>query len=387
MTVVRPSAEDLEAPDLELTAKRRIDPVPPGDRDFDDDTVGGDSVTASDAGDGDDEDDASETQALLGVQQIIALEIDPHAFSDLEPTALKQSTSSSVRPAAPSKAQQSGTGRALPLSAADIRPQRGTVPPPDALRPQKGTIPPQRPPRPERAPSPDLPPQYTPPPIPPTAAGGLAGRLSRQHAVRLEDANAFADSEPTSLKQTSAPGVEDRPTAHLSPAELGLLSAMSEGHEPSRLKYVDWLDRRGESARAEFLRLDYALASMSSEHPRYEATRRRLVEVAPRISVDWRSRVARSLIENCTAYGAGCPAYWRALPSTSDDVRGCAACGDQVYYCVTIDLARARVAQGQRVAIDATCDRYIGDLEPVCVACHLPVPANNRFCPQCGHAR
>jgi uncharacterized protein (TIGR02996 family) len=164
---------------------------------------------------------------------------------------------------------------------------------------------------------------------------------------------------------------------------------MSAGHEASRLKYCDWLDRRGESARAEFLRLDHALASMSPEHPRYEATRHRLCEVAPQISVDWRSRVARSLIENCTAYGAGCPGYWRALPATSDDVRQCGACGDHVYYCVTIELARARVQQGQRVAVDATCERYAGDLHAgaVCGSCHYQVPPGTRFCPQCGRAQ
>jgi len=299
--------------------------------------------------DDDDDDDAGETMSKLLAQDSTQREVDANAFLDLEPTGQRPPRPSSVSPAPAAPAPTAPRARKpLPIPATT---EIGT----DARS------------------------------KPPTPAAGMARRLSAGHAVRPEE-DAFADSEPTGLKQASVPGLEDRPTAHLSPAELGLLSAMSEGHEPSRLKYCEWLDRRGEKSRAEFLRLDYALATMSPEHPKYDSTRRRMCEVAPHISVDWRSRVARSLIENCTAYGSGCPAYWRALPATSDDVRQCSACGDQVYYCVTIELARARVKQGQRVAVDATCTREIGDLEHVCVACHARVPPNNRYCPQCGHA-
>jgi uncharacterized protein (TIGR02996 family) len=213
--------------------------------------------------------------------------------------------------------------------------------------------------------------------------------LTVDHVSRIAPDNSFADSEPTNLKSSSlsgAPGVEDRPMAHVSPAEIGLLAAMSEGHEPSRLKYVDWLDRRGERSRAEFLRLDHALVTMSPDDVRHAWTRQRLAELAAKVSVDWRSRVARSLIENCTAYGSGCPAYWRALPADSDDVRRCNSCKSEVYYCVTIELARARVQNGQRVAVDITCDRWVGDLDPHCTACRQPVPAHTRFCPHCGNA-
>ncbi|MBA2539839.1 MAG: zinc ribbon domain-containing protein, partial [Deltaproteobacteria bacterium] len=152
---------------------------------------------------------------------------------------------------------------------------------------------------------------------------------------------------------------------------------------------VNWLERRGEVVRAEFLRLDCVLAQMSPEDPRYAHTRRRLLELAPRISVDWRSRVSRSLIEGCTTTTGRCPAYWRALPSDSDDVRNCNVCGEHVFYCVTIDLARSRTASGQRVALDMTCDRFHGDLqarEAHCGSCRSPVPPNTRFCPHCGRA-
>ncbi len=288
-------------------------------------------VSAADEIADDDDDDASETMALQQVPAHFVAETNPFADGD-EPTALKPAGSPSVRPG----------------------------PPLDRRAPDRN----------ERN-------------APIQAGRGIAGRLNTQQAA--DEDNGFADSEPTSLKQQSQLGMEDRPTAHLSPAEVGLLSAMSEGHEPSRLKYVDWLERRGEHTRAEFLRLDYALAAMPQEHPRYEPTRHRMREIAPLISVDWRSRVARSLIENCGAFGVGCPAYWRALPSDTDDVRRCSNCADDVYYCVSLDLARSRVQQGQRVAVDVTCDRFTGDLAPACGACHAQVPPNTRFCPHCGH--
>ena len=200
------------------------------------------------------------------------------------------------------------------------------------------------------------------------------------------DTNAFADSEPTSLKAPTSPNSEDRPMTHISPAEIGLLAAMAEGHEASRMVYMKWLEKRGEVVRAEFLRLDAALAQMSPEDPRFAVARSRLVELAPRIGVDWRSRVSRSLIEGCSTTTGRCPAYWRGLPSDSDDARTCNVCGDSVFYCVTIDLARSRVAAGQRVAVDMTVERSYGDLDAraVCVKCRSVVPANTRYCPHCG---
>jgi len=201
------------------------------------------------------------------------------------------------------------------------------------------------------------------------------------------DPNAFADLEPTSLKPSSSPGVEDRPIAQMSLAERGLLSTIAEGHEKSRLVYVDWLERRGEKARAEFLRLDHAFVAMSRNDPQYADAFRRLRDLASHISVDWRSRVARSAIEGCMASGGQCPRYWRALPPDGDDVRDCGICGEQVFYCVTMDLARARLQNGELVAVDITCERYANDLAPQCASCHSQVPAATRFCPHCGRAQ
>jgi uncharacterized protein (TIGR02996 family) len=197
----------------------------------------------------------------------------------------------------------------------------------------------------------------------------------------------LVDLEPTTLHAPpTKTGLEDRPTAHLSPAELGLLAAIAEGHEPSRLRYADWLDRRGEPVRAELLRLDHALREMRADDPRFIPTLQRIRALAPRVSVDWRSRVSRAAIEGCAAYGVTCPAYWRALPATADDVRTCPACHDKVYYCATLPLAQERVQQGQCVAIDATCERWPNDLVRQCDGCGGAVTPQSRFCTSCGTA-
>lgn len=222
------------------------------------------------------------------------------------------------------------------------------------------------------------------PPPPSDTFANLAARPAPRPAP--EPAASLTDLEPTTLHVPSPSGIEDRPTAHLSPAELGLLAAIAEDHEPSRVVYADWLARRGEPVRAEFLRLDHALHEMNAEDPRFTRTYLRLRELAPKISVDWRSRVSRSSIEACAPFGATCPMYWRSLPADADDVRTCRTCNEKVYYCVTLPLAQDRVQHGQRVALDMTCERWSHDLDRQCDGCSGQVPPQNRFCPHCGCA-
>lgn len=191
--------------------------------------------------------------------------------------------------------------------------------------------------------------------------------------------------EPTRIQQPIHE-MEDRPTTNLDPGERGLLAAIAEGSEPSRLKYADWLQRHGESARAEYLRVDHELAKTNPGDPKFDSLVHRRTDLAARISVDWRSRVSRSPIEGCSAFDRPCPSRWAALNADADDVRGCQVCRKEVYYCATIQLAQGRVRNGDPVAIDVTCQRWPGDLGGHCVQCNSFVPSEARFCPHCGQS-
>ena len=191
--------------------------------------------------------------------------------------------------------------------------------------------------------------------------------------------------EPTRIQQPIHE-MEDRPTTNLDPGERGLLAAIAEGSEPSRLKYADWLQRHGEGVRAEYLRVDHELAKTNPADPKFEQLVHRRTDLAARISIDWRSRVSRSPIEGCSAFDRPCPSRWAALAADADDVRACQVCRKEVYYCATIQLAQSRVRNGDPVAIDATCQRWPGDLGGHCVQCNSFVPSEARFCPHCGQS-
>jgi uncharacterized protein (TIGR02996 family) len=241
--------------------------------------------------------------------------------------------------------------------------------------------------------------------IPPAAPGQPPSRFPLSSVatfgVRLETGNPTGtprgsvvpepqhnEYEPTSLRLPSQTGDDEvRAMSHISPAEVGLLAAMAEGHEQSRLIYMNWLDRRGERQRAEFLRVDHALASLSPHDLRAGELRHRLGALAVHISIDWRSRVSRARIENCPHAAAGCPGYWRQLPADADDVRTCGPCATPVYYCDTIDVARTRVQAGQRVAVDMIVERTVEDLShKICPTCQAKIPVGTRFCGLCGRS-
>lgn len=175
--------------------------------------------------------------------------------------------------------------------------------------------------------------------------------------------------------------------------EQQLLDAIARGDDASRGVYADWLEERGDPARAEFLRVQQALVACAPEGEAFAPLADRLRELASTIDVAWRSRVARPPIEGCpVAFEVACPRRWSALaPTATEGVRYCGACRQEVHYCATIDEARALAASGQCVAIDIASPRWDGDLaepfgERVCAACDLDVGTGLRDCPRCGHA-
>ena len=348
MTEVRPAFRDRDRPgldvdDLEITARRTPVPPAPDDVSFDDLA---EEPPRRGFDDDDDEEDATASDADVDAADTLALPIQNQAQGsfvlrspDLDDAPAPEQFSNSSQRALHLQKQK---GLPLGLDAASAK-----------FRPAATVHDDQ---------------------LPPVAQ-------VHEHI----DPNAFSDLEPTALKAPSvSPDAEDRPTTHISPAERGLLAAMSEGHEASRLVYMQWLEKRGEKQRAEFLKVEHSLATMNPLDIRFQETQDRLRDLAQKISIDWRSRVARSLIESCMQ--SNCPRYWRALPATADDGRDCGTCGSQVYYCASIDLARRYAMAGSPVAVDVTVERHADDLAPHCSSCGNVVPGGTRFCPHCGRS-
>lgn len=87
----------------------------------------------------------------------------------------------------------------------------------------------------------------------------------------------------------------------------------------TRLVYADWLEARGDAARAEFVRYEGRPAN-----PR------------PVGDLDWRAIVSRAPIGSCRNV-ARCPGRWDLLESDPCDehVRSCRSCGEKVTFCNT----------------------------------------------------
>lgn len=141
----------------------------------------------------------------------------------------------------------------------------------------------------------------------------------------------------------------------------------------TRLVYADWLQERGDHARAEALQ---------------SADRDRVRELASAFDLPWRARVATVPIENCT-WKVKCPKQWTELARTGiEGERHCAACDRTVFYCATIDEARRHAERGNCVALDITSPRWRHDLAPPfglrrCQTCDLDC-GDRATCPRCG---
>ncbi|QEL13214.1 TIGR02996 domain-containing protein [Limnoglobus roseus] len=148
-----------------------------------------------------------------------------------------------------------------------------------------------------------------------------------------------------------------------------------------RLVYADWLEERDRAAKAEFLRLE-AVA---------EPDAKRLQALAADLDTKWLAVVSKLMIERCgqprqiwafqsrriTAhlrrtqtseappqFEFECPKRWEKLKFTANPkVRHCEGCREHVFYCDTIQVARAHALRGRCVAVDLGIIRENGDLE------------------------
>jgi uncharacterized protein (TIGR02996 family) len=149
--------------------------------------------------------------------------------------------------------------------------------------------------------------------------------------------------------------------------EAELLEAIAHD-DVARLVYADWLEGQGDTARAEFLRLQQVLVGPAPPDDAGRALFKRRTDrlrvLAETLDPGWRAQVARPLVENCDAhFDFACPMEWGELVPTEDpNVRSCKLCEEPVYYCTTLSEARGHARQKRCVAVDITVQRSPYDL-------------------------
>ncbi|HEY5935657.1 MAG TPA: FHA domain-containing protein [Kofleriaceae bacterium] len=197
----------------------------------------------------------------------------------------------------------------------------------------------------------------------------LAGDLDGAAADTLADSE-YEDDDPTidrsvSTRAATRPA-EPPPIVGRDAIETRLLAAIASRDEASRVVYADWLEERGESDKAEFLRVQQELIGISPDHPAFHELGDRLRALAPMVEVAWRFAVARPAIERCDVkFEFQCPKEWGSLARTPQPhVRYCNSCERQVHYAVTVDLARNLALRGECVVVDVVPLRRHGDLDP-----------------------
>jgi len=187
-------------------------------------------------------------------------------------------------------------------------------------------------------------------------------RLTSPLVIHEHDLIAIGDVR-ISVEEEEAPTTEWFPAPPLDPVEERLIAAVAGGDQSSRIVYADWLEERGEAARAEFLRIQDRLLADAPGGPEFRAGRKRLEELAHDIDLEWRYSVGRPVIEGCLALEVQCPREWGSLaPTGRDNVRFCDACAQQVFYCDTIGEAREHARLGHCMVVDAVVERRPGDL-------------------------
>ena len=153
--------------------------------------------------------------------------------------------------------------------------------------------------------------------------------------------------------------------------EQSLLDQIAAGDEASRLVYADWLEGRGETSRAEFLRLQQSLAEIaptgSGVNVEFKGEVRRLRVLARKLDREWRQLVGRPAVEGCrkVTFDFRCTMDWGTLaPTAEPGVRHCGGCGDNVYYAASVLEARRHARLGRCVAVDLAEERTPDDLRP-----------------------
>jgi uncharacterized protein (TIGR02996 family) len=172
----------------------------------------------------------------------------------------------------------------------------------------------------------------------------------------------------------------------IGPVEEGLLEGIARGDDNSRTVYADWLEERGELARAEFVRLQQSIIdapmATAAQRDAFLTRSKRLRELAASIDVEWRMRVARPAVEGCrVAFEIPCKMDWGTLePTSRPDVRKCNTCRKTVHYCVSEHEALQLAGHGHCVVVD------VRQLGVRCERCGRDNPRRSQACLGCDAA-
>jgi uncharacterized protein (TIGR02996 family) len=194
------------------------------------------------------------------------------------------------------------------------------------------------------------------------------------------------------ISHVVADDAEHEPYIAVDPVEDTLLRALAARDRDSRAIYADWLEQRGDHARAEYLRVQETLAKLRAGDPAFRDHAARLAALAVTLDLAWRVKVATPAVERCLGFELPCPMEWSQLAATDrDDIRHCGTCKREVFYALTVGEARRHAAKGRCVALDVTSARWPDDLaDPygarVCSGCGRDVGIAFRGleCPECG---
>jgi uncharacterized protein (TIGR02996 family) len=150
-------------------------------------------------------------------------------------------------------------------------------------------------------------------------------------------------------------------------AAVAFLQTIAEhpNEDAHRLIFADWLEEHGDW-RAEFLRLDCTLHTMTGEEVNYPHLKERWAELRGRLPASWNVALDRTPIEGCGIhFNYQCPLRWEGLsPTGVATVRFCNICQESVYYCSSVVELREHHRRDHCVAVDPTLERHPHELWP-----------------------
>jgi uncharacterized protein (TIGR02996 family) len=179
------------------------------------------------------------------------------------------------------------------------------------------------------------------------------------------------DGPPSAEPATERFGGSGLLSASDDPAELEFLRAVQDDPDDAaaRAVYADWLEERGDEARAEYLRI---VSTLDLDTPDHDLLAQMNMQGA-NLPRSWRAAVApRAMkIERCPledrrrGSDPECPRSWGGLRRQAgvDDLRLCSRCERHVHYVDDLRSARRVRASGSGVVVDLVLPRWQGDLD------------------------